>query len=341
MPIDGLDSTAARMRATETSLAQSINALNKAWSSLKLESSSRAMVGGRVTRAFKAGTGLAADAKRLSGYLDLVNSRFVAADRQEENALSKSGMRSNLSKGANAVGQASMDRTYNKAAAGLALGNPLLGGGILAAAVGAPLAASGLKWIGGLIYKHGDHPLVPGEAGAAKNLAVNLVDGEKADKIMGDLTVDVTKIVGGKAVEAKATALISSKLLAGYAGKAVAGKAFLAFGGGVIGLAAAPIVAKAAIVVGVGAAVYVGGSYLSDKLFNINIKGKSVDEWVKGSTAHSYRTMVEKPGLMMFGPSSMALTGLDYVSRELVGVSVVNEMGNMATGLKNRILSKF
>ena len=315
VPVQMLNDASSRLNNMEIQIAHNSNTLNMMWSGLRLEAKSRAAVESRVNQARTMAGRLSSETSSLSKYLVLVNERFVEADRKEGVSIAKTGKEYLSFVGQN--GDKNIDAHYdlNKKFASLALINPLFAASLLAV----PAGIVGLKWVGDTTYKHGHKWWMPGHAGAAKNLATNWMDGVGADKIAGDLTVDVSKIL---------------------VGKAIAGSAALALAGVLVTvplLAGAPVVL---IATGAYAVCYFSYSYLSDQIFNTSIKGKSVDDWVKDGTLYNIKTLRENPALILAGPVAPALTSINYFQKELVGVDVISGVGNMVDGLKQKIFSR-
>ncbi len=315
VPVEMLNDASSRLSNMEIQIAQNSNTLNKVWSGLRLEARSRAVVESRVNQARTMAGRLSSETSSLSKYIILVNERFIEADRKEGVSIAKTGKEYLSLVGQN--GDKNSDAYYdlNKMFASLAIINPMFAASLLAV----PVGIVGLKWVGDTTYNHGHKWWMPGHAGAAKNLASNRMDGAGADKIVGDLTVDVAKILVGGAIIGKATFALAGALVA------------------LPLLASTPVVLIGA---GAGAVCYFSYNFLSDQISNTSIKGKSVDGWVKDGTIYNIKTLRENPALWLSGPVAPALTSINYIQKELVGVDVISGVGNMVDGLKQKIFSR-
>lgn len=319
VPVEMLNDASSRLSNMEIQIAQNGNTLNNVWGDLRLEAKSRAAVESRVNQVRTMAGRLSSETSSLSKYLILVKERFIEADRKEGMIIAKTGNEYLSFVGQN--GDKNSDAYYdiNKKFATLALINPMLATSLLAV----PVGIVGLKWVGDTTYKHGHKWWMPGEAGAAKNVADNIISGAGATKIAGDLTVDIAFL--------KASGLVTGAII----GKAT----FVAIGLTLVGAASPLIIGVGLCTVAVG--TFFGVSYLFSQLREVSIGGNTVDGMAKDVMEYNYNLASERISSAVGHAKQAASVGYQIGSAGVQNIGqAVKGFGQIAIGLGQKIFSK-
>jgi len=308
VPVEMLNEAAARLSKMEATLAQNDGLLNKAWSSLPMESRSRQTVESRIKQARGMAGRLSTQTKNMGNYLNHVGVSFVEADRRCSDGALK-GASSDMhaaGKGvlhpgviADRAKYESLDEEYNRL-------------NISREQINDPPLVSGLRWYGQL-------PGLPGsgEAGAAVNIAEDIFyNNADAASVAGTGTVSVAGIGASKVAASTLSKVALAKLTA--AGIAVS----------------SPLIIKAGAAVAVGVGVSL--------LLNATIGNQTIREHASEATANIIRSAGDVASTVGSNAVQAGAKMVDSVSSTIqtIGDSVgngVKALGQMANGFGEKL----
>ncbi len=308
VPVEMLNEAAARLSKMEATLAQNDGILNKAWSSLPMESRSRQTVEASIKQARSMAGRLSAQTKNMGSYLNHVGVRFVEAGRRCSDGALKGAYGSMHAAGKGVLPSdiiderakyESLDKTYNRL-------------NIPREQISDPPLVSGLRWYGILPGMPGS-----GEAGAAVNIAEDIFyDNADTASVAGTGAVSVAGIGASKVAASTLSKVALAKLTA--AGIVVA----------------SPLIIKAGAAVAVGVGVSL--------LLNATIGNQTIREHASEATANIIRSAGDVASTVGSNAVQAGATMIDSVSSTIqtIGDSVgngVKALGQMANGFGEKL----